>query len=65
ASGQKFADALVIGPVAGKLNAPVLLSKRDLLPAETKAQIKKADYKQITIVGLDGAISKAVEDELK
>lgn len=65
ASGQNFADALVIGPVAGKLNAPVLLSKRDLLPAETKAQIKKAGYKKITIVGLDGAISKAVEDELK
>ena len=65
ASGQKFADALVIGPVAARLNAPVLLSKRDILPKETKAQIMKASYKQVTIIGLDGAISKAVEDAIK
>lgn len=65
ASGERFADALVIGPVAGRLHAPVLLTAPKALPSVIKKHIKKAAYEKITIVGLEQAISAAVEAELK
>lgn len=65
ASGERFADALVIGPVAGRLHAPVLLTAPKALPSVIKKHIKKAAYEKITIVGLEQAVSAAVEAELK
>lgn len=60
ASGQVFADALVISPVAAREDGPVLLTRPSILPAETKAAIDKALYEKIFVVGLEKAINKTV-----
>ncbi len=60
ASGQVFADALVIGPVAANENAPVLLTMQNKLPKAIKANIDRVHYEKITIVGLENAVSKKV-----
>ncbi len=65
ASGQVFADALVIGPVAANDNAPVLLTKKSELPKAIKANIDRVHYEKITIVGLENAVSKAVIEAIK
>ncbi len=65
ASGQVFADALVIGPVAANNNAPVLLTKSNSLPESIKNNIDRANYIRIVIVGLNNAISKEVEESLR
>ncbi len=65
ASGQVFADALVIGPVAARENAPVLLTAREKLPKVMKSHIDKAHYKDIVLIGLKNAISKAVEAAIR
>ena len=65
ASGQVFADALVIGPVAARINAPVLLTSKEKLPKAMKSHIDKAHYKDIVLIGLKNAISKAVEAAIR
>lgn len=65
ASGDRFADALVAGPIAATMDAPVLLTGAKALPAATRDQIKAAAYEKVTIVGLESAVSKAVEAALK
>ncbi len=64
ASGQVFADALVIGPVAANENAPVLLTMKDKLPQPIKKVIDRVHYEKITIVGLENAVSKEVIDSI-
>ncbi|MDD7732611.1 MAG: cell wall-binding repeat-containing protein [Firmicutes bacterium] len=65
ASGQVFADALVISPVAAREDGPVLLTRPSVLPAETKAAIDKAHYEKIFVVGLEKAINKTVWEVLR
>ena len=60
ASGQVFADALVIGPVAAMKNVPVLLTQKNSLPKAIKAVIDRCHFEKITIVGLQNAVSKEV-----
>ncbi len=60
ATGQVFADALVVGPVAAMKNVPVLLTQKNLLPKAIKAVIDRCDFEKITIVGLQNAVSKEV-----
>ena len=64
ASGQVFADALVVGPVAAMKNVPVLLTQKNVLPKAIKAVIDRCDFDKITIVGLQNAISKEVIDAI-
>lgn len=49
ASGQNPADALVLGPVAGKNNSPILLTKKNGLPNEIKSLTSK--YRFIVVGG--------------
>lgn len=65
ASGQVFADVLVISPVAAREDGPVLLTRPSILPAETKAAIDKAHYEKIFVVGLEKAINKKVWEVLR
>ncbi len=65
ASGQVFADALVIGPVAARENAPVLLTARERLPKVMKKHIDNANYQDIVLVGLKNAISREVEEAIR
>ncbi|MBM6404360.1 cell wall-binding repeat-containing protein [Phycicoccus sp. CSK15P-2] len=62
-SGTAFADALVAGPPAAQLDAPVLLSNRSKLPGVTKAYLDSlsADA-DIFAIGGSGAQS-VIEDD--
>ena len=63
-SEDSLADALAIGPVSANKSMPILLTKKDKLPEETKEAIKNFSVNKITIVGGENAISKSVEAEL-
>ena len=62
-SDKSMADGLSAASLSGKKNAPILLVKKDSIPAEAMAKIEKA--KNVYIIGGEGAISKNVENQLK
>ncbi|MBZ4665964.1 cell wall-binding repeat-containing protein [Mahella sp.] len=63
-SGQDFPDALVAGPLAQKLDAPILLTMKDKLPDVTKDEIDRLDAKKVYIVGGTAAVSEDVADTI-
>ena len=63
ANGQSAVDAMSIGPVAAKEGIPILLTNGTTLTANTKEILKKADG--ITLLGLEKAITPALEKEIK
>lgn len=65
AYGLNYADALAGVPLAFNLNAPILLSNKDVLPDETLAEIKRLKATKVIILGGTGVISKKVENSLK
>ncbi|MCO8127225.1 cell wall-binding repeat-containing protein [Acidimicrobiia bacterium EGI L10123] len=64
ASGEKFPDALAGGGLAGSLDAPILLTLEDSLPADTIAALAELGAETVTILGGTAAVSAAVEAEL-
>lgn len=62
ANGKSFADALSVGPVAGKENAAVLLTDGKNLDVN---KLKSKSVTEITIVGGENSISKDLENTLK
>ncbi|OXS55459.1 CAP domain-containing protein [Bacillus sp. V-88] len=65
ASGETFPDALAGGPLAYQLNAPILLTYKHRLPAETRKSINILEAKQVYILGGVGAIDLYVEKQLR
>ena len=65
ASGEDFADAITSGPIASLDNAPILLTRRNTLPAVTRAELAALDPAEIVIIGGPAAVSTAVETELR
>ncbi|MCA0151575.1 cell wall-binding repeat-containing protein [Rossellomorea vietnamensis] len=65
ASGETFPDALAGGPLAYQLNAPILLTYKHRLPAETRKFINILEAKQAYILGGVGAIDLYVEKQLR
>lgn len=59
-NGYTFADALAAGPLAQKLDVPILLTQKDVLPSITKAEINRLGVKKVYIVGGTGVIPDAV-----
>ena len=64
ASGASYADALAGVVLAKKLEAPILLTAKDTLSAETLAEINRLGAKNVTILGGESAVSKSVEKTL-
>lgn len=64
ATGLDFADALVIGGVAGRLNAPLLLTAPKVLPKTVKEYIESYMPSEIAIIGEKNAVSKEVEESI-
>ncbi len=64
ATGQKFADALAAGPLAGGYETPVLLTRTDALTPVTQTWLAahKAMYDQVVALGLGAAVSEAALD---
>lgn len=64
ASGEVFADALVVSPVAGEQSSPILLLSRNKLSQSVKDYVKK-NIKQITVVGGEKYVPQENVDSLK
>lgn len=63
-SGQNYADALAVAPIAFANKIPVLLTARDVLPDATWAELDMLAPDEVFIVGGKAAVSNAVEDEI-
>ncbi|WP_050608143.1 cell wall-binding repeat-containing protein [Clostridium niameyense] len=64
-SGQGYADALSASLLAQKLDAPVLLTGKDSLDANTKNAINKLGAKNVYILGSKGVISENIKSSLE
>jgi putative cell wall-binding protein len=64
ASGERFPDALAGGGLAGSLDAPILLTMQNTLPAATIAALDELDAENVTILGGTEAVSPAVATAL-
>ncbi|WP_392434660.1 cell wall-binding repeat-containing protein [Finegoldia magna] len=62
ASGEVFADALTVAPLANKNNMPILLVQQYRIPEEAKEVLKQIE--EVIIVGGEKTISKEVENKL-
>ena len=62
ASGETFADALTVAPLANKHNMPILLVQPNNIPKATQEVLKQID--KVIIVGGEKTISKEVENKL-
>ncbi len=65
ASGENYPDALCMTPLSVKDHAPILLTKKDSIPKYTKQALAEWDIENIKIGGLDEAVSKEVEKQIK
>jgi putative cell wall-binding protein len=57
-------DALSASYLAGKRNAPILLTKADSVPAETAAAIRRLDPQEVIVLGAEPSVSAATFAEL-
>ena len=62
-SDSSLSDGLSASGLAGALNCPILLVKKDSIPTDTMNRLKGVD--KIYIIGGNNAISKNIEDTLK
>lgn len=60
ATGNDWPDALASAPLAGALDAPLLLSATDMLPVETAEELARLEPERIIVLGGTGAISSEV-----
>jgi len=65
ATGEDPADALAAGAAAAARNAVVLLTRKDLLPAPTRAELQRRQPTEIIVVGGTSAISAGVLAEVR
>ena len=59
-SGEFFADALVAGPIAGKANAPILLSPSKNVPSILYDYIQSSDIENLDIVGGNNTVPESI-----
>ncbi|WP_050608140.1 cell wall-binding repeat-containing protein [Clostridium niameyense] len=64
-SGEGYADALSASLLAQKLNAPILLTRRDELNKSTYDTINKLGAKNIYILGSEGVVSNNIKTFLE
>lgn len=60
-----FSDALAAVPLAFKLNAPILLTEKDILTPSTREEIEKMAPERITLIGGTAVVSPAIQAELE
>lgn len=64
ASGENFPDALAVGAVAGAADAPLLLVRKDHLPAAARTELARLEPTRIVLVGGDSVVGEEVETAL-
>jgi putative cell wall-binding protein len=60
ATGATFPDALAGAPLAGASGSPVLLVRRDTIPASVHAELTRLKPEKIVVLGGPGSVSDAV-----
>lgn len=65
ATGEKFPDALAASPLAGCLQAPILLTVSNKLPSGFSAEVSRLGAKKAVIVGGPSSVYPAVVTQLK
>lgn len=50
-TGESFADALSIAPIAASLNMPILLTKKNTIPTSVKQFVLSSDFSQTFVIG--------------
>ncbi|MFC7786856.1 Ig-like domain-containing protein [Rossellomorea sp. GCM10028870] len=63
-NGGAIADGLTATPLASAHDAPILLTTKGTLPAETEAELKRLGTKKIVLIGGSGVISDEVKGSL-
>ena len=63
-SGENFPDALSISSFASRFESPVLFTKSDSLPVDTKAYLNELGPKKAYIIGGETVIGKSVLSEI-
>lgn len=63
-NGTALPDALCASPLADEYDAPILLTEKDKLNADTLTELKRLGVKEVTIIGGEGVISKSQENQL-
>ncbi|KLU59000.1 N-acetylmuramoyl-L-alanine amidase LytC precursor [Peptococcaceae bacterium CEB3] len=63
-SGENYPDALSVSSAAAVNQYPVLLVSKDGISDLVKQEIAKINPSKVYIIGLEGVISKAVEDQI-
>jgi ectonucleotide pyrophosphatase/phosphodiesterase family member 5 len=64
ASGEVADEAVAAGPLAARLGGPLLLTRRDELPAATAEEVARLAPDRVLVVGGTGAISDDVLEQL-
>jgi putative cell wall-binding protein len=63
-NGYNYADALSVSPIAAEKEMPILLTDNNVLPDSVKNFVAEKKPSNFYIIGLEGAVSKNVEDSL-
>ncbi|MGZ6327858.1 MAG: cell wall-binding repeat-containing protein [Candidatus Limnocylindrales bacterium] len=63
-TGEDYPDALAAAPLAAQQGAPLLLVRKDSVPATIRAQLVRLKPASIEVVGSAGAVSDAVLADL-
>ncbi|MDO4791995.1 MAG: putative Ig domain-containing protein [Buchananella hordeovulneris] len=65
ANAFSFADAVAAGPLAGALDAPVVLSAGKVLEADTLAALKSAGINKVVLAGGENVLSEKLAGSLR
>ena len=65
ATADQFPDALSAGALAAQLDAPLLLTARDVLPTAVEQALHRLGVREIAVIGGAAAVSDAVVDHLR
>ena len=63
-NGTALPDALCASPLADEYDAPILLTEKDKLNADTLTELKRLGVKEVTIIGSVHVVSNAQEEQL-
>ncbi|MDP3631237.1 MAG: cell wall-binding repeat-containing protein [Actinomycetota bacterium] len=65
ASGENWPDAVTASALAGRLQAPLLLTRGDALPTAVAEEVWRLGSSTAVVIGGEGAVSEAVVTALK
>jgi len=65
ARADKFPDALAAGPLAAELDAPLLLTSSDTLPAIVEAELARLDVDRVWLLGGETSLTPALAQRLQ